>query len=161
MKNFLPKKFRIFSMRWGSELINIDSYFSHIISLKSSIIRALRLWNFRISQRHIVRIFTTFKHLEEISPHKSILEINSVPNLEHRMKESRIKKVNVYQCGSKERGDWGNDNSPLLNLLAGLAQSEDFRIGLELFYAVDCDITKEEFRKILENNGFGHVEDNL
>ncbi|CAI2378349.1 unnamed protein product [Moneuplotes crassus] len=159
MGNCFPSKVRSFHFNSDSCLsCSLGFYLDELMEVSQRVTGHLYIYQFEVSQDQLVALFAANRHTECFGFTQCKLDLSSVPDFRGSLAGSTMKGLDLNGCRDFLGGDWGDHGMKFENLIAGLAQEEDFRENLEEIYMSECAMEEDLVEKILSDHGFGHVK---
>ncbi|CAI2374434.1 unnamed protein product [Moneuplotes crassus] len=151
-----PRKCCSFILTTNS-LCKIDRSMKQILAVSWKVSVKLYLYQFRIKQKHFMKILVAARNMLELCIHYCVVEMESSPNFGKALNGSNIRLLMLWE--SRIIGPKGIEDSldGFENLIDGLSKSEDFKRKLEYLY-VSSQSSKKHLDRILKSYGLGKVK---
>lgn len=147
-------------LNFGSEQENIElgSYADDIVQLNGSIQERISLKNLSISQESMIKLFSAFQHLIELSFSDWKLDLEEVPDFKKSLHSATLSKLNLDGCGKSLFGNWKENHIHFDNLINGLSQQKGIMDNLEQISIKNWGIDLTNAQEILEKYDMGGIE---
>jgi len=142
----------------SDSLKSIDFYIDELISMGAKAQHRMFVYNYAISQKNFQKIMGAMKDKERVGFPFCKMDFYTAPNLKNILKGTKIIQISFKGCGISTRCNWRKNPHHFVDLIQGLATSEDLQKSLKTIWLPKSYLDLKTVRQALNNNGFGEVK---
>ncbi|CAI2369455.1 unnamed protein product [Moneuplotes crassus] len=137
---------------------SISNVLKSITKVSPRVLNKIKIFYFEINAPQFKRIMASYKHVQRINVIFCKLSIPSILNFSQSLRNTKIKKLDFCSCGNSKFSDWKSNPQEFINLIQGLASTQDLKQSLQIIYVGGCNVQESQIRDIQDKYGLNDVD---